>query len=165
MRIIALDFETANQSPNSACQLALVQLDDFVVTRSQAWYLRPPCDHFMFTYLHGISWDQVRHEPSLGELWPELGPWFKDADFLAAHNASFDRNVMNATCAHHAVDAPGHKYLDTVQIARKVWSIFPTKLNLVCEHLCIDLNHHEALSDAQACAQILVQAHEKGWRP
>lgn len=165
MRIIALDFETANSNPTSACQLALVRLDDYAVTGSQAWYIRTPDEHFQFTWLHGISWDTVKDCPSMAGLWPELEPWLAGADYLAAHNASFDRRVMDATCQHHGLPAPRQPYIDTVQVARRVFNIFPTKLNMVCERLGIGLNHHEALSDANACAQILVQAHQQGWEP
>jgi DNA polymerase-3 subunit epsilon len=55
--------------------------------------------------------------------------------------------------------------VDTVQVARRQWSIFPTKLNLVCGRLGIPLDHHEALSDASACAEILLRAHAEGWEP
>jgi DNA polymerase III subunit epsilon len=33
-------------------------------------------------------------------------------------------------------------------------------LNLVCEHLQIPLNHHNALSDAEACARIVLEAEK-----
>jgi len=45
-----------------------------------------------------------------------------------------------------------------VQIARRVWNIRPTKLSDVCAKLRIALNHPEALSDAMACAQIVLAA-------
>jgi len=37
-------------------------------------------------------------------------------------------------------------------------AIYPTKLNMVCDYLEIPLKHHDALSDAQACAKILMAA-------
>jgi DNA polymerase-3 subunit epsilon len=49
-----------------------------------------------------------------------------------------------------------------VRLARSTWSIYPTKLPNVCSHLNIELNHHEALSDALACAQIVIAAEKKG---
>jgi len=35
----------------------------------------------------------------------------------------------------------------------------------VCGRLGIPLDHHEALSDASACAEILLRAHAEGWEP
>ena len=103
--------------------------------------------------------------PHFGELWPEVAACLSGADYLAAHNASFDKGVMDGSLQHYGLEGPTQSYLDTVQIARQVWKIYPTKLNLVCEHLSIPLKHHEALSDARACAKILLRAREEGWQP
>jgi DNA polymerase-3 subunit epsilon len=107
----------------------------------------------------------VAQESHWGELWPRIAPYFEGLDFLAAHNAPFDRGVLFATCGAYGVTPPQQPFVDTVGLARKVWNIFPTKLNLVCERLNIELRHHEALSDAKACAEILIQAHAQGWNP
>ncbi len=163
--ILALDFETANYDAHSACQIGVVRIENWQVSKSQAWLIKPPSDDFVFTYLHEISWNDVAGEADWAKLWPELKPWFDGADYLAAHNAPFDRGVLQAACNHYGINAPATRFLDTVSIARKVWNIFPTKLNLVCEKLKIELNHHEALSDAKACAEILIQARATGWTP
>jgi DNA polymerase III subunit epsilon len=164
-RILAIDFETANYSPSSACQIGVVRIEDWRIVDSKAWLIRPPSDDFVFTYLHGISWDDVGDQPQWAGLWPELLPWFEGVDYLAAHNAPFDRGVLRATCAEQGIIAPQTPFLDTVSVARQVWKIFPTKLNLVCQKLGIELQHHEALSDARACAQILIRARAEGWEP
>ncbi len=165
MVIVALDFETANHEAHSACQLGLVRLEGWSLGGSASWMIRPPDDYFAFTHIHGICWEDVMDSPSFAELWPEITPHLKGADFLAAHNAPFDRKVLQSTCAHHGLEAPAIPFLDTVQVARKTWQIFPTKLNLVCQKLGIELNHHEALSDAKACAEILRRAVAAGWEP
>jgi DNA polymerase-3 subunit epsilon len=46
--------------------------------------------------------------------------------------------------------------LCTVQLARKTWELASNKLPSVCAHLGIELNHHNAASDAEACALIAV---------
>jgi DNA polymerase III subunit epsilon len=47
-----------------------------------------------------------------------------------------------------------------VQLARRTWNIRPTKLNNVCDHLGITLKHHHAAADAEACALIVIAAHQ-----
>jgi DNA polymerase-3 subunit epsilon len=163
--IVAIDFETANQSASSACQLGLVRIENWQVVAQVSWLIRPPTDEFLFTYIHGLTWEHVKDSPHWGQLWPEISAYFSGAQYLAAHNAPFDRGVMRAACQEYNLEAPKTPFLDTVTIARKVWKIFPTKLNNVCEQLGIVLNHHEALSDANACAQILIQAQGGGWTP
>lgn len=162
---LALDFETANQAPDSACQIGLVRLEGWRVVAEAARLVRPPTDEFLFSYIHGITWERVAAEPSWDRVWPELAPYFEGVDFLAAHNARFDQGVLEASCARYGLSAPALPAVDTVQVARRVWNIFPTKLNLVCERLGIPLDHHEALSDARACAEIVLRAHAEGWHP
>lgn len=164
-QILALDFETANYESNSACQLGLVRLRDWEVVEARAWLIRPPSPDFVFTDIHGLTWDHVKDAPTWDRLWPELAPYFAGVDYLAAHNAPFDRGVLQKTCAYYGLAAPAQPFIDTVALARQTWRIYPTKLNLVCERLGIPLRHHEALSDALACAQILVRAAQAGWRP
>jgi DNA polymerase-3 subunit epsilon len=165
LKILAIDFETANYDGHSACQLGVVLIKDWAVVGAQAWLIRPPSQQFTFTDLHGIDWAKVKDQPDWGQLWPQLLPYFHGADYLAAHNAPFDRGVLQKTCAYYGLSHPPQAFIDTVGVARKVWNIYPTKLNLVAQHLGIPLQHHEALSDANACAQILVQASQKGWKP
>lgn len=127
--------------------------------------IRPPRQHFIFTYIHGITWGQVCLEKSFPELWPELSQVLSGVDFLAAHNAPFDRKVLHSCCVASRIAAPEHPFVCTVQLARQTWKIFPTKLPNVCGHLGIELDHHQALSDAEACARIVLAAMKEGWRP
>jgi DNA polymerase-3 subunit epsilon len=63
--------------------------------------MRPPSRHFEFTYVHGITWSRVANEPTFAELWPEVRSEMQGAQFLASHNASFDREVLQA-CSRRA---------------------------------------------------------------
>jgi len=80
------------------------------------------------------------------------------ADFLAAHNARFDRAVLGACCAMASLPAPRLPFVCTVDLARNQWGLRPTKLPDVCRYLGLELNHHNAASDAEACARIVMAA-------
>jgi len=72
-----------------------------------------------------------------------------------AHNAMFDMTVLRSLFKLYNIDVPTLKYIDSLEIARKVYPFLRNhKLNTVCEHLEIDLNHHEALSDAKGSCLI-----------
>lgn len=45
-----------------------------------------------------------------------------------------------------------------MKLARRTWGLRPAKLPDVCRHLGIGLRHHDALSDAEACARIVLAA-------
>lgn len=130
---------------------------------TEAYHLiRPPRPTMMFQYLHGIAWSDVVDKPTFRELWPQLEAFIQDAEFLVAHNAAFDRGVLNACCESYGLPAPQIPFLCTVKLARQVWDVRPTKLPDVCSHLSIRLAHHHAASDALACAKIVMQATDSG---
>ena len=170
---VAIDFETADQGRDSACAVGLVRVENGVVTKKVVQLIQPPRfdsgdlftpapTEFMFTYIHGIKPDMVADQPTFGQAWPKLAPILAGAHFLAAHNAPFDNGVMTACCEAAGIPRPTHRFVCTVRLARAVWNIYPTKLPNVCEKLNITLNHHEALSDAEACANIVIAAQRKG---
>ncbi len=158
MNFLAIDFETANYYRDSACAVGLVKVVKNKIQKSVSYLIKPPSSWFVFTYIHGLTWDDVKDEPTFGELWPNIRPMFNGVDFLVAHNSSFDRCVLRACCERYGIDYPEIPFQCTVQISRKLWDIFPTGLEIVCDHLGIPLNHHEALSDTLACAQIMMRA-------
>ncbi|MEJ5347580.1 MAG: 3'-5' exonuclease [Desulfosoma sp.] len=160
---VAIDFETANPDRNSACAVAIVKVQDHQIVRRAFRLIRPPTPNFVFTYIHGITWKDVRHEPTFKEIWPELEELTQGAFFFAAHNASFDRSVLQACCATYNLPMPSIPFVCTVQLARRCWRLYPTKLPDVCRHLGIDLRHHDAASDAEACARIVL--HARGIEP
>ena len=161
-RFAALDFETADYGRDSACALSVVIVDNDRVVDTWTSLIRPPRKEFCFTYLHGISWNHVKDKPVFGELWPAVAKLLEKVDFLAAHNASFDRSVLRACCETAGHEHTTVPFLCTVKLARSTWDIYPTKLSDVAHHLQIPLKHHDAASDAFACAQILIKAREKG---
>lgn len=159
---VALDFETADYAPDSACALGLVRVENHQIVQRTYSLIKPPRRRFVFTYLHGITWEDVANQPTFGELWPTFSPMLEDIDFLVAHNASFDRSVLHRCCAAAGLEPPEIPFRCTVQLARRTWNLKPAKLNNVCDHLGITLKHHHAASDAEACALIVIAAHQGG---
>lgn len=159
---VALDFETADPGRDSACAIGLVRVADQQIVETAYYLIRPPRSRFHFTHIHGIQWADVAAELTFGERWPEILPMLQDVDFIAAHNASFDRGVLAACCLAAQVSQPDLPFLCTVQLARRTWRLSRYGLAHVCQHLGIDLNHHHALSDAIACARIVMAAHQIG---
>jgi len=160
----AIDFETASYNADSACAIGLVVVKDSRIVRRENHLIRPPDRRFDFTYIHGLTWDDVHDAPTFAELWPTLGEALAEVDFLAAHNASFDKRVLASCCRTYQLAEPSQSFVCTVQLSRTLWKVRPTKLPDVCRHLCIPLHHHEAGSDAEACARIVIAACEEGWQ-
>lgn len=157
-RFVAIDFETADPKRDSACAVGIVVVEGGEIVKREYRLIRPPRAKFnpYCVRVHGIHWQDVCAEPSFGEIWPEIEPLFDGADFIVAHNAAFDKSVLQTCCRESGQPAPAQPFLCTVQLSRKTWELACNKLNAVCEFLGIDLNHHHAGSDAEACALIAV---------
>ena len=162
LKLVAIDFETANHDPGSACAVAVALIENRQITATRDWLIRPPTPEFVFTYVHGIDWKDVAGQPEFGTVWDEMAPLVSDADYFVAHNAPFDRNVLTHCCRNAGRPPPAAPFLCTVRLARDAWGIYPTKLPDVCRKLRIPLNHHNARSDATACARIAIAAMKKG---
>ena len=159
-RFVAIDFETADYQRDSACAVALVRVEGDQVVARECHLIRPPRRQFVFTHLHGIMWEDVKNQPAFGQLWPRLTHLLLGIDFLAAHNAPFDRSVLRTCCEAAGLSPPEIPFLCTVRLARQTWQLHPAKLSDVCQHLKIALQHHHAASDAEACARIVLAAHQ-----
>ncbi len=149
---VAIDFETADHGPDSACAVGVVRVEALSVVRREVVLIRPPRSRFQFTHIHGITWEMVRNAPSFADAWPVLLPLLDGASTLVAHNAPFDRRVLAACCAAGGLCVPELPFLCTVQLARRYWRRERNDLASVCRRLGIALVHHDPGSDAEACA-------------
>lgn len=161
---VAIDFETADYGADSACAVGLTVVRDNRIVDQAYRLIRPPRERVFFTPVHGLTWADICAAPSFAEVWPELAPLLDGAEHIVAHNARFDRNVLQACCLAAGLSMPQQSFLCTVQMARKMWNLRPTKLNNVCHYLAISLDHHHAGSDANACAEIAIAAFQDGYQ-
>lgn len=161
MKFTAIDFETANRSPDSACSVGLVVVEHNRIVKKKSLLIRPPTQYFEFSYIHGITWEDVQDAGTFKEQWEEIVEYFEGADFLAAHNASFDSNVLRVCCSVYGLAYPDIEFRCTVKLSRSVLGIRPANLSHVCRQLFIPLNHHDALSDSEACAKIMIEVLER----
>lgn len=99
-----------------------------------------------------------REAPTFDVLWPRMRAMMDGAELLVAHNAAYDRGVLWHACRAYRIPVPPIPFLCTVALSRATWELPSHALNVVCEHLAIPLNHHEPLSDAEACARVLLAA-------
>jgi DNA polymerase-3 subunit epsilon len=166
LSFVAIDFETANYERGSACSIGVVKVRNNEIIAKERRLINPQT-YFLDDFtenVHGITADDVKNAPLFDEVWGKLSPLLDGADFIAAHNAIFDKAVLYKCCGLYKIKPPPQKFVCTVKIARACWKLNPAALPNVCSHLGIKLNHHEALSDALACAQIVINAMKNGYK-
>lgn len=112
-----------------------------------------------FTDIHGLTRDDVRSSPSFDTVWECMRAFIGD-DYLVAHNAPFDRGVLNGCLEYYKIIDKVPLFDCSLKAARRKWpDLRNHKLDTISEFLGIELDHHEALSDAIACAKIFVEAN------
>lgn len=161
----AIDFETANSSPASACSVGLVKVRSGRIVDEASWLIRPPFGHDVFTdintRIHGIRAEDVVDAPEWTAQLPELVA-FAESDALVAHNAGFDMGVLKAACQATRIEVPSFRYLCSLQVARKTYHLDSYRLPVAAMAAGFeDFTHHDALDDARACAAIIAHAAKR----
>jgi DNA polymerase-3 subunit epsilon len=163
MNFVAIDFETAKYSRESACSVGLVKfrngeaVDTFYsLIRPPALYIRPD-----FTDIHGLTVEDVRDAPSFAALWENSLCHFIGDLPLAAHNAPFDMSVLRAALDWYDLPVPPFKYFCTLKLARAAWPELKSHaLTSLGKHFGIDYDAHNALADAQVAGIIACKGAE-----
>lgn len=145
----AIDFETAQGYRWSICQVGLVRVENGIITDKKSILVQPPDNYFWYKNIeiHGIEPKHTANSPNFGEVWDEIKPFIQHEN-VVAHNAfGFDFPCLKQTLEFYGLPIPefnGHC----------TYKIFRQRLSLLCQHYQIPLNHHDALSDALACAEL-----------
>lgn len=147
----AIDFETAQGYRWSICQVGLVRVERGSVTQELSLLVRPPDNYYWdrFTDIHGLSWEDTTHSPDFAQVWPQLVSLI-EGQTVVAHNAAFDCACLRQALKYYGQKEPVYERRCTYQIYRKA-------LNVLCAEMGICLNHHDALSDARACAELYLR--------
>lgn len=165
MNYCAIDFETATAARNSACSVAVVNVQDGVVSDSFYTLIQPPGNRYYSgnIQIHGIHPQDTKEAPTFPEIWPELKLHLA-GKIVVAHNCAFDMGVLRACITDFNCEPVEFYHCCTVKLARKAWPFLENhKLNTVAAHMNIEFQHHDALEDSRTCAYIpILAAKEQG---
>jgi len=160
MNFVAIDFETATGKRDSACQVGIVMVKDGVIEHEWSTLIKPPGNKYAYfnTKVHGLKSEHTKNAPTFKEVYPEIKRRLK-GHLLVAHNESFDRDVLEKTMISNGLDYSelglNEKWECTMNKFKKM-GYASSKLNECCKKHDIELEHHEALSDARACAKLFL---------
>ena len=157
---VVFDLETTGFSSikDKIIEIGAVKVENGVITDKFSTFVNPKVPiPFEITNLTGITDDMVMEAPDIETILPQFLEFVGDA-VLVAHNASFDVSFIEQNCRYQDI-TPDFTSVDTVAMAR---ILLPTlskfKLNVVANALHISLeNHHRAVDDAGATAEIFVK--------
>ncbi len=157
---VVFDIETTGFSPinNRIIEIGAVKVKEGKIVDRFSTFVNPDVPiPFRIEQLTGINDSMVMDAPFIDAVMPEFLR-FAEGCVLVAHNASFDMSFMieNAARLNLPFDPT---YVDTVGIARV---LLPHQakhtLDAVAKTMGVSLeNHHRAVDDAEATAEIFVK--------
>ena len=157
MNFTAIDFETATR--HHICAVGIITVENGKIIDEYHALIQPPNNEYNWhnIQVHGITERDTRNAPTFNKIYPEIKKRLY-GKIVVAHNESFDRNVLQKTMIENGIDYSDLKVADKWECTMKLCRAndkYPSgKLNECCAVDNIDLRHHEALSDARACAEL-----------
>jgi DNA polymerase-3 subunit epsilon len=158
MNFTAIDFETATAF--HPCSVGIVTVENGIIVDEFVSLIKPPRNEYSpFTIaVHGIYPRDTINAKSFSQVFPEIQKRLQNR-IIVAHNERFDRNVLMKSMALYGLNYDNLNIGDRWQCTVKIYKakgLKPTKLSDCCREMKIALNHHEALSDARACAKLFL---------
>jgi DNA polymerase-3 subunit epsilon len=161
---ITIDFETATGARESAISVGLVKYRNFLPISSYYSLIRPPRLYIRpdFTEIHGLTVDDVKDATDFSFIWENEIKGFIGKTLLAAHNATFDMNVLKAVLEYYELPIPELSYFCTLKLARHTWTKLKSHaLTALAKEFGIIYNAHNALDDAHTCGKLVQMAAEE----
>ena len=157
---VVFDIETTGFSlvNNKIIEIGAVKVSRGEITDRFSAFINPEVPiPFEIEKLTGIRDDMVMDAPKIDVVLPQFLEFCKDT-ILVAHNANFDMSFIMENCDKMQIPHD-FTYVDTVGIARV---LLPGQakhtLDAVAKTLGVSLeNHHRAVDDAEATAEIFVK--------
>lgn len=163
-RYIVFDVETPNGYNRRMSAIGIAIVEQNMIVNELVTLVNPEerFDRFNIQ-LTGITPGMAAEAPTFEELWPIIAPIF-DSGLLMAHNAPFDMSVLAKCLRDYHIDwRPTVEYICTCQMGRRCYpNLANHKLDTLCTHLNISLEHHQAGSDSHACAELLLHYKKRG---
>lgn len=148
----AIDFETAQGYRWSICQVGLIRVEKGIITKELNILVQPPNNYYWsrFTDIHGISAQDTFKSPTFDVVWNQIEPYITNENVIAHNGFGFDFPVLSNTLEYYGLSTPAYNKFCT-------YKIYKSNLADLCMEHKIQLNHHDALSDARACAELYLR--------
>lgn len=153
---VALDVETANDFRGSICSIGLVKFQNGKVIDDFYSLINPEEEFDDFNiFIHGITPDDVINSPTFPEIRKSIVN-FIGKNIVVAHFAQFDMGALSDAYQKYELPFDDIHYICSYRLAKVA---LPGQLNYklkrLAKNLNIELDHHNALSDAKASGLIL----------
>lgn len=151
MNFTAIDFETATGDRASICQVGLVIVEQCKIVDRIKYMVQPPDNKYSERNIavHGITPEMTDSSPTFKGIYDDICKLVHSRQ-LVAHNAIFDISCLNSACKKYNLPVLVNNWYCT----KKIHGV---SLKDACAAHGIIYTAHDALSDAEACAQLMIK--------
>lgn len=145
----AIDFETATNE-HDICQVGVVRIDNGVITKEYSHLIQPPGNRYDENKIrvHGITPQKTESSLSFPEIWEQIREDLENRIIVAHNAATADEIYLIVNLDKHGILPFGIGRFECT------YKLLGYKLEALCYGYDIPyLSHHDALFDAQCCAQ------------
>lgn len=159
-KFVAIDFETANADLSSICQVGIVTFEHGKAIETWGSLVNPQ-DYFDWfnIEIHGIDEAAVKDAPTFQQIYIAILERLSD-QVVVSHTA-FDKTALSQAIAKHNLTNISCQWLDSARVVRRAWTQWSHRgygLTNVCNELGITFIAHDAVEDARAAGEVLLQA-------
>ena len=161
MDFTAINFKTATGNRNRACDIGIVTVKNGIIVDIYSALIQPPDNKYLWSNIniHGTRSDDTRNINFFPDIYPMIRKRLQGKK-IVAHNESFDRSVLYHTMKLYDLDYAELNLPDRWECTCKIYrkkGFNPANLAACCKRMNIYLNHHDAVSDAIACAMLYMK--------
>lgn len=166
-RYTVFDLEMPNRDGNRISAIGICVIENGQITEHYYSLVDPQCKFDKFTIkITGITPELVKGEPTFPDVWEEVKELFEDS-IIVAHSVQGDMYVLSRCLQSYGILwKPVVECACTLELGNICYPDFQShKLDAMCEALDIELDHHNAGSDAEGAAKLLLDYMEHGIDP
>lgn len=163
-RFIAFDLEMPGQKELRISAIGITVVENDAIVDSYYHLVNPETTFDPYVIdLIGITPEMVENEPTFPEIWREIED-IMSSGLLVAHGAPGDMRTLCACLEHYGIKWKDKiEYACTCDIGIEFYPhLEHYSLDFLCEHIGFDLNHHNALSDSEGCARLMLNYLQNG---
>lgn len=149
---VAMDFEYLYLAKyDTPCAVGLVKVVDNVVIEKYYSLIYQPEQNATLAPNNGITPAMLANAPHYEEVYRRMVEFVGNYP-IVVHNAGTEKKVLEETTYPMEMKCLAHsQFIDTDHLSGH------RSLQVLCDEYNIPLNHHNALSDAEACAEVYLR--------
>lgn len=163
-RFIAFDVEMPNQTSLRISAIGITVVENGEIVKQIYSLINPETKFDPYVVdLIGITPEMVADKPIFPEFWEEIKD-IMSSGLLVAHGASSDMRALAGCLKYYNIAWQNTvRYTCTCDIGLACYPYAQGHtLDALCNHIDFPLNHHNALSDSEGCAMLLLDYEKAG---